>query len=49
MVFMVEVKDSRIAIDDAAWSEFVAVLDRPIRHKPELEKLFSEPSIFTEE
>ena len=37
------------AIDDAAWSEFIAVLDRPVRHKPRLEKLFSEPSVFTEE
>ena len=36
-------------IDDAAWREFVAVLDRPVRHKPRLEKLFSEPSVFTEE
>ena len=32
------------AIDDAAWGEFVAVLDRPVR----LEKLFAEPSLFPE-
>jgi uncharacterized protein (DUF1778 family) len=37
------------AIDDAAWREFVAILDRPVLHKPRLEKLFSEPSVFTEE
>ena len=33
-------------LDDAAWTEFVAVLDRPVSAKPRLEKLFSEPSIF---
>ena len=37
------------AIDDAAWSDFGTVLDRPVRHKPRLEKLFSEPSLFAEE
>jgi uncharacterized protein (DUF1778 family) len=37
------------AIDDAAWSEFVAVRDRPVSHKARLAKLFSEPSVFTEE
>lgn len=36
------------AIDDAAWMEFLAVLDRPVSHKPRLEKLFAEPSIFDE-
>lgn len=36
------------AIDDAAWTEFLAVLDRPVSHKPRLEKLFAEPSIFDE-
>ena len=35
------------AIDDAAWGEFLAVLDRPVSHKPRLEKLFAEPSVFT--
>jgi uncharacterized protein (DUF1778 family) len=34
------------ALDDAAWTEFLAVLDRPVSHKPRLEKLFAEPSIF---
>lgn len=36
------------AIDDAAWTEFLAVLDRPVSRKPRLEKLFAEPSIFDE-
>lgn len=41
--------DRRVfAIDDAAWTEFVAVLDRPVSHKSRLEKLFAEPSVFTE-
>jgi uncharacterized protein (DUF1778 family) len=33
-------------LDDAAWTEFLAVLDRPVSHKPQLEKLFAERSIF---
>jgi uncharacterized protein (DUF1778 family) len=33
-------------LDDAAWAEFLAMLDRPVSHKPQLEKLMSEPSIF---
>jgi uncharacterized protein (DUF1778 family) len=33
-------------LDDAAWTEFLAVLDRPIVHKPRLEKLFASESIF---
>lgn len=36
------------AIDDAAWNEFEAVLDRPVSHNPRLTKLFVEPSAFTE-
>lgn len=36
------------AIDDAAWTEFLAVLDRPVSPSPRLEKLFAEPSIFDE-
>jgi len=36
-------------LDDAAWTQFVAILDRPVSHKPRLEKLFSEPSIFDPE
>lgn len=37
------------AIDDIAWTEFLAVLDRPVSHKPRLEKLFAEAPIFDEE
>ena len=33
-------------LDDAAWTEFLAVLDRPIAHKLRLEKLFAGESIF---
>lgn len=33
-------------IDDAAWTEFIAVLERPIAYKPRLEKLFDSESIF---
>lgn len=33
-------------LDDAAWTEFQALLDAPVSHKPRLEKLFSEPTIF---
>ncbi len=34
------------ALDDAAWTEFSAALDKPVSRKPRLEKLFAEPSIF---
>jgi uncharacterized protein (DUF1778 family) len=30
-------------IDDAAWTEFNALLERPAEHKPKLEKLLSQP------
>jgi uncharacterized protein (DUF1778 family) len=33
-------------LDDSAWTEFLAVLDRPIVHKPKLERLFAPESIF---
>ncbi|HEX8079364.1 MAG TPA: DUF1778 domain-containing protein [Jatrophihabitans sp.] len=33
-------------LDDAAWQEFLAVLDRPVAPKPRLEKLFASESIF---
>jgi uncharacterized protein (DUF1778 family) len=33
-------------LDDAAWTEFLAVLDAPVVHRPRLEKLFAEDSIF---
>ncbi len=36
-------------LDDAAWTEFLAVLDRPVSHKPRLEKLLAEQSIFDAE
>lgn len=31
-------------LDDAAWENFLAVLDRPVSPKPRLERLFAEPS-----
>lgn len=34
------------ALDDAAWTEFHAILDRPVVRKPALEKLFTQPSVF---
>ncbi len=33
-------------IGDAAWTEFLVVLDRPVTHKPRLEALLAEPSVF---
>jgi uncharacterized protein (DUF1778 family) len=33
-------------LDDAAWTEFLALLDRPVVHKPRLEQLFARESIF---
>lgn len=33
-------------LDDAAWTQFLAVLDRPVVHKPTLEGLFAAESIF---
>jgi uncharacterized protein (DUF1778 family) len=33
-------------LDDAAWTEFLAVLERPVQYKPRLSKLFGEESIF---
>jgi uncharacterized protein (DUF1778 family) len=42
--------DRRLFIlDDAAWQEFLAVLDRPVTPKLRLERLFSEPSPFVTE
>jgi uncharacterized protein (DUF1778 family) len=37
------------AIDDAAWAEFLAVLDRPVSSKPRLAKLFAEASVFDDQ
>lgn len=33
-------------LDDAAWTEFNALLDRPVQYKPQLSKLLAEDSIF---
>lgn len=33
-------------LDDAAWAEFTAILDRPVVAKDRLAKLFSEDTIF---
>jgi uncharacterized protein (DUF1778 family) len=42
--------DRRVfAIDHSSWAKFFAVLDRPVSHKPQLESLLAEPSVFTEE
>ena len=35
-----------LELDDAAWDELLAALDRPFVHKPRLAKLLAEPSIF---
>ena len=37
------------ALTDAAWTEFLAALDRPVSHKPRLRRLFAERSIFDTE
>jgi len=31
------------ALDEAAWTEFQSLLDRPASHKPELDRLFAQP------
>ncbi len=36
----------RFVFDDAAWSKFMAALDRPVSHKPRLKALLAEESIF---
>lgn len=36
-------------LDDAEWTEFQAILDRPVEHKPALAKLFAEPSFFADD
>lgn len=33
-------------LDDAAWTEFTALLDRPVEYPARLAKLFAEPSVF---
>ena len=45
-----ELADRRVFfLDEAAWQQFNAILDRPVQHKPALAKLFAEPSIFAGE
>ena len=42
--------DRRVfSISAADWTEFLAVLERPVVHKPALEKLLAGPSIFDDE
>lgn len=36
-------------LDDSAWAEFLAVLDRPVLAKPRLRELFAEQPIFDTE
>jgi uncharacterized protein (DUF1778 family) len=33
-------------VSDVAWTEFLVVLDRPVSHKPRLQRLLAEESIF---
>lgn len=33
-------------LDGPSWTEFMALIDRPVQHKPRLEKLLSGPSPF---
>ena len=35
-----------LRLDDTAWDEFVAILDRPARSIPELARLLSSASVF---
>ena len=39
--------DRRVfALDELAWTEFAAILDRPVAYKPRLTALFAEESAF---
>jgi uncharacterized protein (DUF1778 family) len=41
-----DLADRRVfAIDDAAWTELQAVLDRPAQLRPELAKLLADPTV----
>jgi uncharacterized protein (DUF1778 family) len=41
--------DRRVfGVDDAAWAEFLEILDRPVSHKPRLNELFAEAFVFDE-
>ena len=33
-------------LDDAAWTDFLTLLDRPVEYKPNLSKLLAEDTIF---
>ena len=33
-------------LDESHWNEFVALLDRPVRDNPGLERLFAKPNVF---
>lgn len=35
-------------LDEAAWEEFTAILERPVVHKPRLANLLTQDSIFDE-
>jgi uncharacterized protein (DUF1778 family) len=37
------------ALDSAAWTDFQAILERPVVHKPALERLLAEPHLFDPE
>jgi len=39
---------SQFRLDEAAWTEFQSLLDRPVQHKPRLETLLSARSVFDE-
>lgn len=42
--------DRRVfTLDAATWTHFIDVLDRPVMHKPALEKLLAEPEIWDDE
>ena len=36
-------------LDEKKWADFIAALDAPPQHKPRLERLFREPSVFDAE
>jgi uncharacterized protein (DUF1778 family) len=37
---------TRFTLDDAQWTQFVKLLDRPPQENPGLTKLFAKPSVF---
>jgi uncharacterized protein (DUF1778 family) len=41
--------DQRLfVLDDAAWTQFTAILDAPVTHRPHLTTLLTGPSLFEE-